>query len=83
LPRKARAIGVVEARLMTVREAAQYLAVPVATLYTRVWRREIPFVKLGRSLRFDLRDLDELIEKSKVQPNEQAFISNSWRSPQH
>jgi excisionase family DNA binding protein len=58
-----------EARLMTVKEAASYLAVSVATLYTRVSHREIPFVKLGRSIRFDRADLDAMIEESKVHPN--------------
>lgn len=53
---------------MTVKEAAAYLAVPVATLYTRVFHREIPFVKLGRSVRFDRADLEALIEESKVYP---------------
>lgn len=55
---------------MTVGEAAAYLAVPVATLYTRVFYREIPFVKLGRSLRFDRVDLDALIDLNKVRPEE-------------
>lgn len=59
-----------ERRLMTVGEAAAYLAVPVATLYTRVFYREIPFVKLGRSLRFDRVDLDALIDLNKVRPEE-------------
>ncbi len=51
-------------------EAAEYLAVPVATLYTRVFYREIPFVKLGRSVRFDRADLDALIDLNKVHPEE-------------
>ena len=59
-----------EARLMTVRDSALYLAVPAATLYSRVWKKEIPFVRLGRSIRFDCRDLDRLIEESKVEPPE-------------
>jgi len=41
-----------------------------------VWRREVPFVKLGRSLRFDVNDLDELIEASKFKPE---GIDNSRR----
>jgi len=53
---------------MTVRQAAEYLSVPVPTLYTRVWQRSIPFVRLGRSIRFDRKDLDQLIEASKVRP---------------
>jgi excisionase family DNA binding protein len=56
---------------MTVKEAAEYLAVPAPTLYTRVWQRAIPFVRLGRSLRFDRNDLDALIEANKVRPSEE------------
>jgi len=63
----------VEARLMTVRQAAEYLSVPVPTLYTRVWQRSIPFVRLGRSIRFDRKDLDQLIEANKVQPLEDTI----------
>jgi excisionase family DNA binding protein len=59
-----------EARLLNVREAAQYLGTTAKTLYTKVWRREIPFVKLGRSLRFDIRELDRLIEEGTVRPQE-------------
>jgi excisionase family DNA binding protein len=56
------------ARIVNIKEAARYLGTTPATLYTRIWRREIPFIKLGRSVRFDLRDLDALIEASKVGP---------------
>ncbi len=56
-----------ERRLVTVREAAQYLAVSVSTLYGWVWQRRIPFVKVGRSLRFDLADLEEFIEVNRTQ----------------
>jgi excisionase family DNA binding protein len=58
------------ARLLTVPQAAEYLGTTPATLYTKVWRREIPFIKLGRSIRFDVRDLDELIEMSRVVPQD-------------
>ena len=62
-------------RLMNVKEAAQYLGTTPATLYTKVWRREVPFVKVGRSVRFDVKDLEELIERSKVRPRE-CFLSD-------
>jgi excisionase family DNA binding protein len=61
-----------EGRLMTVRESATLPAMPVATLYARVFHRQIPFVKLGRSVRFDRADLEALIEQSKVYPNEEG-----------
>ena len=52
-------------RLLTVHEAAAYLSVSVSTLYGWVWQRRISFVKMGRALRFDQRDLDAFIEENK------------------
>lgn len=54
-------------RLLNVHEAAEYTCLAVGTLYNLVSRREITFVKLGRKLLFDLKDLDEWIERSKIE----------------
>jgi excisionase family DNA binding protein len=59
-----------EIRLLNIKEAARYLGTTDKTLYTKIWRREIPFIKLGRSVRFDVRDLEVLIEKSRVEAEE-------------
>lgn len=68
------------ARLLTVRQAAEYLGTTAATLYTKIWRREIPFIKLGRSVRFDVTDLDQLIAQSKIVPQEPPATHDSlWR----
>jgi excisionase family DNA binding protein len=64
-----------EVRLLTVRQAAEYLGTTPSTLYSKIWRREIPFIKWGRSVRFDMADLDELIEQSKVKPRELSASS--------
>lgn len=48
-------------RLLTVEDAATYIAVSTSTLYGWVWQRKIPFVKVGRALRFDRSDLDAYI----------------------
>jgi len=61
------------ARLLNVREAAQFLGTTPRTLYSMAWKREIVFVKIGRSLRFDVQDLEEMIEKSKVRPRPRGF----------
>lgn len=53
-------------RLLDVRAAAAYLAVSVSTLYGWVWQRRIPFVKVGRALRFDLADLESFIVANKT-----------------
>jgi excisionase family DNA binding protein len=61
-----------ETRLLTTDEAAQYLAIPKATLYT--WRtRRTGFgpraVKIGGCLRFRRSDLDSWIEAHVEQPD--------------
>lgn len=48
--------------LWNVQEAAKFLGWSVPTLYTKVNRREIAFVKVGgRSLRFRRSDLEKLL----------------------
>ncbi len=54
-------------RLMAVSDAARYLAVSVSTLYGWVYQRRIPFVKVGRALRFEVVDLDGFIQKNRTQ----------------
>lgn len=68
-----------DVRLINVKEAAQYLGTTPATLYTKVWRREVPFVKVGRSVRFDVKDIEELIERSKVRPKEFLLTNGDSR----
>jgi excisionase family DNA binding protein len=56
-------------RLLNVREAARFLGTTPKTLYTMAWRHDIVFVKIGRSLRFDVKDLEQMIEKAKIRPS--------------
>ncbi len=67
----------VEQRLLTVQEAARYLAVSVSTLYGWVWQRRVPFVKIGRALRFDSRDLEAFVEANRHRPPQQFSDSGS------
>jgi len=55
-------------RLLNIREVAEYTGLSVHTLYTMVSQRRIPFVKVGRLTKFDLRLLDEWIAKNTVTP---------------
>ena len=59
-------------RLLTVQDAARYLTVSVSTLYGWVWQRRIPFVKVGRALRFDPRDLEDFIKTNKQYPRQNS-----------
>ena len=60
--------------LMTRIEAAEYLSVSVGTL--AVWactrRVQVPFVKLGRAVRYRKSDLDAWLSKQTVHPTTSA-----------
>jgi excisionase family DNA binding protein len=53
-------------RLLNVREAAQYLGLKVDTVYKKSRLRELPAVKVGRALRFDIEALDRFIEQHTI-----------------
>ena len=55
----------VEARLLTVKEAAQYLARSEQAIRHLVFQRDLPVVRSGRNVRLDRRDLDRWIENSR------------------
>jgi excisionase family DNA binding protein len=52
--------------LLTVNKAAECLGVSTSTLYGWVWQRRIPFVKLGRSLRFDQAELEKFVDSHRT-----------------
>ena len=50
-------------RLLNVREAAQYLGLQADTVYKKSRLRELPSVKVGRALRFDVKALERFVEQ--------------------
>lgn len=54
-------------RLLDVREAAQYLGLEVDTVYKKSRLRELPCVKVGRALRFDLKALERFVEQHTIE----------------
>ena len=53
-------------RLLNVREAAKYLGLEVDTVYKKSRLRELPSVKVGRALRFDVKALDRFVEQHTI-----------------
>ena len=54
-------------RLLDVKQTARYLGISTHLLYR--WRSQgakLPVVKVARSLRYDLRDLDQFIREHKI-----------------
>lgn len=60
--------------LLTAREAAKLLAVCEKTLWALTKSGEIPVVRIGRSVRYDPRDLSRWIDKVKSMPAEMSAV---------
>lgn len=52
-------------RGLTVQEAAKYLSTTVPAIRQLIYRRELPFVKIGKRHIIDRQDLDRFIEREK------------------
>ena len=61
--------------LWEIGRAANYLATTVSTLRMRCSRREIPFLKFGRSVRFRRCDLDAYVQRHLVEPMQSSDVS--------
>ena len=58
---------IVGKRLLNVQEAAEYLGLQVDTIYKKSRLRELPSVKVGRALRFDVEALRRFIEEHTIE----------------
>lgn len=56
----------IERRWITVKEASNYLSQHPVTIRRKIDRGEIPASKIGRSVRVDLKALDEMLEKQRI-----------------
>jgi len=68
-----------DAKLMNIAEAANYLNVTVASLYSMTSRRLIPFNKPGRRLYFVKSDLDQWIKSAKRKTHDEIWNENKHK----
>jgi excisionase family DNA binding protein len=54
-------------RLYSVKEAAHYLGRSVYALREMLWAGKLPYIKDGRRILLDIKDMDAWAEKNKVQ----------------
>jgi len=59
-----------EKRLLNIREASEYLGIPENTLRCWCSRKVIPYVKLGRMVRFDINQLEEWLKENLIKPQD-------------
>ena len=58
---------IVGKRLLNVQDAAEYLGLEIDTVYKKSRLRELPSVKVGRALRFDVVALQRFIEEHTIE----------------
>ena len=58
---------------MTIEELCQMLKLKKSYVYDLTYRKKIPFIKIGRHLRFDVAEVGKWLEQNKVAPKE-----NNW-----
>lgn len=54
--------------LLNIEHAAKYIGRNVAFMRRLVARQQIAYLKVGRALRFDARDLDAFLAACRVEP---------------
>ena len=59
-------VGTIQRRFLGVNECSQYLGVTKGTLYVWVCHRKIPYLKVGRLVKFDLKVIEEWLKESSV-----------------
>jgi excisionase family DNA binding protein len=57
-------------RLITAKEAGQYLGLSTETIYRMASQKKLPYLKIGDRVLFDIKALDHWIEKHMVKEKE-------------
>ena len=54
-------------KLLTARQVAEILGIKISTIYDWVYRRKMPYIKIGSLLRFNPTTIENYIEKQTKQ----------------
>jgi excisionase family DNA binding protein len=63
-----------EEKLLTVEAAASFLSLSVPTIYSKVSRNELPFMKRGKRLYFSQIELLEYLKRGRVKSNDELQL---------
>jgi len=66
--------GEKQSQYLTVEELCQLLKLKKSYIYDLTYRKKIPFIKIGRHLRFDLEEIQKWIENNKIIPEEKSWL---------
>lgn len=68
-----------ETVLLTVKELAAYLNMKVSTLYSYVEHKQIPHIRIGKLVRFNLQQIDAWLTDLTVQAVETVNSTDGYR----
>jgi len=57
-------------RLITAKEASQYLSLSTETIYRMAASKKLPYLKIGDRVLFDIKSLDQWVEKHLIRDKE-------------
>ena len=57
-------------RLITAKEASQYLSLSTDTVYRMAASKKLPYLKIGDRVLFDIKSLDQWVEKHLIREKE-------------
>ena len=63
-------------RLMSIKELAEYLQLDLSTLYLWSQQGEIPALKVGRVWRYRRSEVDDWLNRRRNQPSAQQTVSS-------
>ena len=66
-------------RLITAKEASQYLSLSTDTIYRMASLKRLPYLKIGDRVLFDVKTLDQWIDKHMVREKEWKRQEIRWR----
>lgn len=82
LLKKAEAPTTETEQLLTIQEASDFLKLSVPTLYSKVSRNELPYMKQGKRLYFSSKELMEYVKQGRkktdveIQAEADTYLSN-------
>ena len=57
-----------EKRFLGITELSEYLGITTGTLYGWTCGKRIPYLKVGRLVKFDLKEIDIWLKERRVEP---------------
>ena len=57
---------ILEKRYLGMDECSEYIGVTKGTLYVWVCRKRIPYLKIGKLVKFDMKEIDHWLKEKRI-----------------